>query len=140
MNDVRTLIQRYLKSVRESFDELRTEYPSFKMRPLGLSIPRRGVLPSGRTYLFHGLGCLFEKDGMVTDMDFVVNDMGFGDGCRIDGFDAWRLSLFAESIGETNLTLEYIQDALTALANAGEIIKPKVTYGLYLLCESLTSS
>jgi hypothetical protein len=125
LDDIRSLIRVYSDSVRESFNELLAEYPSFAMRPLDLNIPRRGLLPSGRTYSFHGIGCCFEKDGVVTDMDFGP------DGCT-EGFDAWRLSLFAESLGKANLTVDHIQEALNALASAGEIVKSRSALSSHL--------
>jgi hypothetical protein len=116
MDDVHNLIRDYSAAVRESFADLLGTYPSYGMVPRDSRIPRRGTLPSGRIYSFHGIGCRFEKDGIVADMDF-------GSDGRTDGFDAWRLHIFAESIGDEIVTIEEIQSALDALQIAGEITK-----------------
>ena len=116
MGDIRLLIREYRDAVRESFAELLVAYPSYRMVPMDRKIPRRGTLPSGREYSFHGIGCRFEKDGIVADMDF-------GPDGRIGGFDAWRLHIFAESRGDKIITLEEIQSSLDALQIAGEITK-----------------
>ena len=116
MRDIRDLIQSYSEAVRESFAELMTVYPYFCMRPLGLTIPRVGELPSGRTYSFHGIGCRFEKDDITVDMDFGPNG-------RIDGFDAWRLCVFANDIGSNDLTVEVLEESLAELVKAGLIVK-----------------
>lgn len=116
MDDIHILIRDYSNAVRESFDELLVVYPSFDMRPRGLNIPRSGTLPSGREYSFHGIGCRFEKDGVVTDMDFGPNG-------RIDGFDAWRLNIFTESKGDAKTTIDLIQASLNSLEKVGEVVK-----------------
>lgn len=52
-------------------------------------VPQRGVLSDGSEYQFHGIGvCIERTDGLDVDFDF-------GPGGRADGFDTWRLWLFA---------------------------------------------
>jgi len=55
----------------------------------GRRIPREGQLPGGFSYSFHGVGCAVEGPNFEVDFDF-------GPEQRVDGFDAWRLSLFAQ--------------------------------------------
>lgn len=126
MVNVSKLIRDYSASVGDSFKELLAVYPSFNMRPMGVTIPRRGTLPSGREYSFHGIGCRFVKDGVTTDMDF-------GPDGRIDGFDAWRLHLFARSCYANKTSLNSIQTGLDKLLTSGAITKlnPTICNHLY---------
>jgi hypothetical protein len=82
-------------------------------------IPRRGKLlqPRGK-YQFHGVGCLFEVNKRIVDIDF-------GPGERFDGFDAWRLHRYAESAFEwRNLTLGQIEKGLQELEKSELIYRP----------------
>ena len=51
--------------------------------------------------------------------------MDFGENGRIDGFDAWRLSLFAEGFCSASraASVEEIQIALNSLVEGSEIEK-----------------
>eukprot|EP00456_Euglypha_rotunda_P009980 TRINITY_DN1238_c0_g1_i1.p1 TRINITY_DN1238_c0_g1~~TRINITY_DN1238_c0_g1_i1.p1 ORF type:complete len:136 (-),score=4.21 TRINITY_DN1238_c0_g1_i1:160-567(-) len=127
MDAIRRLIHDYSTAVRESLADLLATYPTYRMIPRDLQIPQRGILPSGRTYKFHGIGCRFVKHGIVVDMDF-----GIVDGeLRTDGFDAWRLRTFASSCHDL-LTVDEIQSGLDKVHVSGEIIKAVQEYsGLY---------
>lgn len=114
--DIHQLICEYSAEVAEAFRELHATYPSVEIRPLNRTIPRRGTLPSGRTYSFHGIGCLFELQDVVVDMDF-------GPDGRIDGFDAWRLNLFAESRDQPEWTLDALGNALAELLRDGKVVR-----------------
>ena len=53
-------------------------------------IPERGVLSDGTEFFFHGIGLCVERSGVCVDFDF-------GPDGETDGFDAWRLWLFAQA-------------------------------------------
>jgi hypothetical protein len=117
MHDIRSLIRAYNAAAAEAIADLRNEYPAFtdalSLRAAG--IPRDGVLASGRVFSFHGIGCRFEKNGMSLDVDF-------GPHGRSDGFDAWRLSLFAQEVG-AEVTRDEIQNSLDAMLSSRELLK-----------------
>lgn len=73
---------------------------------------REGTIDAAAAeYSFHGIGCLVIRDGVWVDFDF-------GPGGRFDGFDAWRLHLFADSAGAALaevLALPVIQGGVAAL-------------------------
>jgi hypothetical protein len=52
-------------------------------------IPESGYIDSEDkiSFLFHGVGCTFESDAFVIDLDF-----GFSGRC--DGFDLWRIKRY----------------------------------------------
>ncbi len=82
-------------------------------------LPRRGRLadPQG-TYAFHGVGCRFEIARRTIDVDF-------GPDGRHDGFDAWRLGLFAASAFEwQHLASTHLDSGLAELQAAGVIHQP----------------
>jgi len=82
-------------------------------------LPRQGRLarPKGR-YTFHGVGCRFEIARRVVDVDF-------GPDNRYDGFDAWRLALYAASAFEwQDLPPERIGTGLAELEVSGLIHRP----------------
>src|SRR5438067_5207775 len=72
-------------------------------------LQKEGDLPAiGATYSFHGIGCRFQVGTSVVNIDF-------GPDGRHDGFDAWRLWLFADSQGERGLDLPSIKAGLRVL-------------------------
>jgi len=80
-------------------------------------IPRRGTLlqPRGK-FQFHGVGCRFEVNKRIVEVDF-------GPQNRFDGFDAWRLQQYAESAFEWHsLTLKQIE------AGFGELETSRLIY------------
>jgi hypothetical protein len=83
------------------------------------AIPKRGTLlkPRGK-YQFHGIGCLFEINKRIVDVDF-------GPKGRFDGFDVWRLHKYAESAFEwRDLTFGQIENGVRQLENAELIFRP----------------
>jgi len=79
------------------------------------------------SYRFHGIGCCVEFAEAVVDFDF-------GPGGRIDGFDAWRLAIFARSVplhpgfaDDKPLDIE-----LLALRDAGELFHIPGSLGSHL--------
>jgi hypothetical protein len=84
------------------------------------SIPRQGELPDELHFEFHGVGCLLSTPSKKLDLDF-------GPDGRCDGFDAWRLYLFASEneLGLEKPTLAEVEEGLVQLDRAGEVMKPK---------------
>jgi hypothetical protein len=85
------LIDQYTETAAEVVSELR-EYSGHRdlLRAwVSRVLPQDGTTTSGLKFFFHGCGCYFERGTMKIDVDF-------GPEGRCDGFDAWRLSLFAK--------------------------------------------
>jgi hypothetical protein len=82
-------------------------------------IARRGRLEYPRgLFAFHGVGCRFEIAGRTVDVDF-------GPDGRHDGFDAWRLGLYAASAFEwQDLSPDRIAAGLAELETSGLIHRP----------------
>lgn len=117
--DIRHLIKDYLAATSEAVGELRKAYPLLVnlLDRRQLDIPQGGTLPSGRKFWFHGIGCRFELTGVVVDMDF-------GSNGETDGFDAWRVySFFKGQGGEIKITLFEVENALTLMLVAGELVR-----------------
>lgn len=83
------------------------------------SVPRRGWLDDAQTisYMFHGIGCRVMFGKVEVDFDF-------GPGGRFDGFDAWRLSLFAKTVRKYSAFADdgRLRPELNTLLAAGELI------------------
>lgn len=79
----------------------------------------RGWLDDSQTiaYRFHGIGCCVTFGKVTVDFDF-------GPGGRFDGFDAWRLSLFAKSVRQYAAFADGdpLNEELQALRSAGNLI------------------
>jgi hypothetical protein len=77
-------------------------------------VPGRGTLANGFKFYKHGFGCALSGREWSVDFDF-------GEHGEIDGFDAWRLHLFAgsklASYGFTSR--EDIERAVAAAASSG---------------------
>jgi hypothetical protein len=117
--DIRPLIRDYLAATAAAVDDLRLAYPMLVnvLHRRQLGIPQGGTLPSGRTFWFHGIGCRFELNGVVVDMDF-------GSNGETDGFDAWRVYSFFKGQGcETKIMLFEVENALLQMLNAGELVR-----------------
>ncbi|WP_323155629.1 DUF6896 domain-containing protein [Pseudomonas alvandae] len=56
-------------------------------------IKRCGVVKGNVTYELHGVGC-------AVNLSHVLVDFDYGPGGRIDGFDAWRLFIYASELPE----------------------------------------
>jgi hypothetical protein len=115
------MIDAYLIAGREAIGEFFAAYPNLtnilQWRSRGIS--REGILPSGRTYSFHGIGCRFDKDGKEVDIDFGPNGV-------TNGFDAWRILQCWKSSGHhTSQSLEAIQIDLDELLAKGKVSKQK---------------
>jgi hypothetical protein len=109
------LISDYQRAVRTTVTGLMKQTGSKNLLADSRSgmFPRKGVLlsPNG-TYAFHGIGCRFEVGSRVVDVDF-------GPDGNFDGFDAWRLHLYANSAFEWNeFTLDKIETGLAELTTA----------------------
>ncbi|AKV02707.1 hypothetical protein AKJ09_09370 [Labilithrix luteola] len=88
---------------------------------------RTGELPNGARYEFHGVGCRYSSSTFVVDFDF-------GPDGRTDGFDAWRLALFAETQGaEFSQSLAEIDSDLHQLMKEGAVIAPRLSPSEHLL-------
>ena len=85
------LIDKYTGAVEDAHAMLRAHLGEDALLSAvnGRRIPREGQLPGGFPYSFHGVGCAVEGPDFEVDFDF-------GPEQRVGGFDAWRLSLFAQ--------------------------------------------
>ncbi|WP_081651282.1 hypothetical protein [Cupriavidus sp. WS] len=85
------LIRDYQAKVHEALVLMQRSgirMPTSNRRWIESDIPLKGLLDSDITYVKHGAGCMvYLPDGKV--------DFDFGNLGEIDGFDLWRLSLFA---------------------------------------------
>jgi hypothetical protein len=88
----------------------------------------RGEMPAVGTlddryetrFRFHGTGCRLESDRGEVDFDF-------GPASRHDGFDGWRLWIFAQSRQKDYpqfQRLEVVESALGELVTDGIVIRP----------------
>jgi hypothetical protein len=122
-SNLRVLIDRYKSTVASVVQQLRSDLGRDDL----LRGWRQGSYPQeGRfgsngemSYSFHGVGCRVESERMEVDFDF-------GEGGRADGFDAWRLYLFADNYQDEFPELtssEAVQAGLDALADAGELVR-----------------
>jgi hypothetical protein len=126
---LRQLIEDYLWSVDTACDLLRQRLNiegNILHAWQSSKVPQTGWLDEQHqiSFYFHGIGCCVEHLSECVDFDF-------GPEGRQDGFDAWRLSRFAESI-DSQEPLFRDHNALTAelkrLHANGEIIR--LTKGL----------
>lgn len=130
--ELRYLILEYQSNVARACELLRSrlglpslEWFSWKQ----YRIPLSGWLDDAHTikYRFHGIGCCVTFGSVVVDFDFGPNG-------RFDGFDAWRLSLFAKSVpnhppfrNDAPLTKDLLE-----LLDAGELIRDGDSLGSHL--------
>lgn len=115
------VIDRFLESVRWAVDCIKKSGYSLPSSAAAWSLNgmrQHGVLPSGVTYYKHGFGVAVSSDTRTVDFDF--GEMG-----ETDGFDAWRLSNFAEDNRiSTTLTDEgSFSAALEAARAEGTLVK-----------------
>ncbi|MFL1505410.1 DUF6896 domain-containing protein [Pseudomonas sp. O64] len=84
------LIAEYLEQVKKATDLL--EYSCGTKNILRLwriqKKPRCGMVIGDVTYELHGIGCCVYLSGICIDFDY-------GPDGRVDGFDAWRLYIYA---------------------------------------------
>ncbi len=120
--DVLQLVLDYRRSVDAAVFALQSQSGRddlWASRRAGL-IPRRGRLRSPRgVFTFHGVGCRFDIARRTVDFDF-------GPDGRHDGFDAWRLGLYAKAAFEwQHVEPEQITAGLTNLQVDGLIHQPR---------------
>lgn len=84
------LISEYLTQVKEATDLLEASFGTKNILRLWRSkkIPQRGPVTGGITYELHGIGCRVYLSEICIDFDY-------GPDGRVDGFDAWRLYMYA---------------------------------------------
>jgi hypothetical protein len=115
------LIRRYLAAVESASRRLKEQYSVENLvegRREG-RIPREGRLGRHGEFSFHGGGCRIDDGATAVDFDF-------GPGGRTDGFDAWRLHVFARDnldTGDVNLDTSRrgLEAALESIYSAGEV-------------------
>jgi hypothetical protein len=137
MSDAKLLTKRlatqYVGDASELVKALQSQYPyeNLLRAVIERKVPRQGVLQDDLRFEFHGVGCRFETPSRKLDLDF-------GPECRCDGFDAWRLYLYANenNLGVGNPTLAEIEEGLIQLERAGEVQKPRTDPSphLYYFC------
>ena len=95
IQELRELIHQYQLDVRRVVDEFEMIYGR---RDLLAGWGQKAFPSSGKlnevvvSYRFHGVGLWANLNGKEVDFDFAPND-------DHNGFDAWRLMLYAESMG-----------------------------------------
>jgi hypothetical protein len=89
------LIGRYIDSVARVVTALKAQAGNSDVLRAVVDgrLPRDGGFGEGGEYRFHGVGCDATIDGVEVDFDF-------GPEGRHDGFDAWRLHVFAKNFPE----------------------------------------
>ena len=120
-SDIVQLIADYQRAAKITVTSLKNQTKSKDLLADCRSgkIPRRGTLtrPRGK-FQFHGIGCLFEVNKRIVDVDF-------GPKGRCDGFDAWRLHKYASSAFEWNdFSLGQIENGLRELESSKLISRP----------------
>jgi hypothetical protein len=120
---LRNLIERYLAAVGTAVETLRRVFSETDLLwsvSTGL-IPYGGQLGS-ESFRFHGVGCEYDFG------DYFV-DFHFGPDGRCDGFDAWRLWIFARQFPEEYPEYQEVAAVELELAQAetdGLITSPKL--------------
>lgn len=130
------LIEEYQRRVREAaslFQRFKAIDPGELMYWRQTGLPQIGFLdPEFRIkYCFHGIGCRVDLPSGTVDWDF-------GHDGRLDGFDAWRLWLFAVSMKghfPRFAEKEVLDKAFREAVSLGIIHKPycNLQDGLYYL-------
>ncbi|WP_455827497.1 DUF6896 domain-containing protein [Pseudomonas graminis] len=84
------LINEYLAQVKKATDLLEQRFGTKNILGLWRSrqIPRRGAITEDVTYELHGIGCSVYLSEICVDFDYGPNE-------RVDGFDSWRLYMYA---------------------------------------------
>ena len=125
-----TLIRCYLRAAESACTRLRAAHGVRDLLAAVCAgkIPREGVLDEHTSFRFHGVGFEFRCRGVGVEVDL-------GPDGRCDGFDAWRLSLFAEQSPELarSWPLARVEAGLEALLNAGVVHEPKWSPSPHLL-------
>ena len=84
------LITEYLEQVKKATDLLEQVFGTKNIIGLWRSkkIPQRGTVAANVTYELHGIGCSVYLSEICVDFDYGLDD-------RVDGFDSWRLYMYA---------------------------------------------
>ncbi|WP_439898762.1 DUF6896 domain-containing protein [Pseudomonas costantinii] len=84
------LISEYLNQVKKATDLLERSFETRDILKLWRSnkIPRCGMITDDVTYELHGIGCSVYLSDICIDFDY-------GPDGRVDGFDSWRLYMYA---------------------------------------------
>ncbi len=84
------LIAEYLAHVKKATGLLEQSFGTKNILRLWHSkqIPRRGAVTQDVTYELHGIGCSVFLSEICVDFDYGPDE-------RVDGFDAWRLYMYA---------------------------------------------
>lgn len=84
------LIDDFLAEVRKATDLLERRFGKKCILPLwrAKEIPQRGEILYGISYELHGVGCSVYFPEICVDFDY-------GPDQRVDGFDVWRLYIYA---------------------------------------------
>ncbi|KRP78308.1 MULTISPECIES: DUF6896 domain-containing protein [Pseudomonas] len=84
------LITDYLEQVKKATDLLEQVFGTKNIIGLWRSkkIPQRGTVAANITYELHGIGCSVYLSEICVDFDYGPDD-------RVDGFDSWRLYMYA---------------------------------------------
>ncbi len=84
------LIIEYLAQVKKATDLLELSFGTKNILRLWRSnkIPQKGAVTDDVTYELHGIGCCVYLSGVCIDFDYGPDE-------RVDGFDPWRLYMYA---------------------------------------------
>jgi len=121
-SQVKNLINQFVSETRALVGELCAqtgmEISAHNVATVLKTFPREGVVPSGASYRFHGIGCRFEKiDGTVIDFDF-------GPGPARIGFDEFRLCEFSASARKNeDISPQALKSELVHAQDTGELEK-----------------
>lgn len=87
---VEDLINEYLAKVKKATDLLEHAFGTKSILRLWRTnkIPQRGSIIEGVTYELHGIGCRVYLSEACIDFDYGPDE-------RVDGFDLWRLYVYA---------------------------------------------
>jgi uncharacterized protein DUF6896 len=121
-DQLRALIDDYIAAVARAVAVLRGHFGDIDFLRAIVSRQVRRVGRIGQvSYEFHGVGCWVRLGDCEVDFDF-------GPGGRHDGFDAWRLHLFAEqSVRHQALSeLDRVEAGLEVLALRGVVHAPRL--------------
>lgn len=89
-HNLETLIHEYLTQVEKATILLEQTFGTKNILQLWRSkeIPQRGRITDNISYELHGIGCRVDFSGVCIDFDYGPNE-------RVDGFDPWRLYIYA---------------------------------------------
>ena len=122
--DLRALIADYQRRVASFVAAAKKKYGQENLLAAwhDCAVPETGMLddPHETRFRFHGGGCHVES--IDTELDF-----DFGPDGRHDGFDGWRLNIFAQSRKQQYpqfQRLEIVESVIGELVTDGEVCRP----------------